>query len=130
MSSVIIKIGVQTGILENQSLISGRDRDFSLLHSIQTYSGPNLAPYVTGKWGLFTGSNFFGCVVLTSHLHVVPLIKKDWSYTSTSGHALQYVVMSVIILCMLSFYRCICLNMIILCNSCDGTLSLASVIYT
>jgi len=89
LSSVMIKIGVQTGILENQSLISGRDRAFSLLHSIQTYSGPNLAPYLTGKWELFSGSNFFGGVMLTSLLHVVPHIKKHWSYTSTSGHVSQ-----------------------------------------
>jgi hypothetical protein len=89
MSSVIIKMRVQTGILENQSLISGRDRYFSLLHSIRTYSGPNLAPYLTGKWELFSGSNFLGGVVLTSLLHVVPHIKKDWSYTSTSGHVSQ-----------------------------------------
>ena len=51
MSSVIIKIRVQARILENQSLISGRDRDFSLLHSIQTYSGANLASCPTGKGG-------------------------------------------------------------------------------
>lgn len=117
MSSVIIKVRVQAEILRNQSLISGRGRDFSLLHNMLTYSRANLASCPTDKCGLFSGSNFFGGVVLTSHLHIVPHVKKAWSYTSTSGCVSQWVMISVIILCMLSFYRCIFLNMIILCNS-------------
>ena len=110
MSSIIIMTRVQPGILQNQCLISGRGRDFSHLHSIQTNSGATQASYAIGNWGLFSGSKICGGVMLTSHLYIVTQVKKDWSYTSTSGHVSKWVVMSVITFYMLSFYKCTCLQ--------------------
>jgi hypothetical protein len=54
----------------------------SLHHRVQTGSGAHPASYPMGTGGSFPGINGRG-LKLTTHLHLVPRSKEEWSYTST-----------------------------------------------
>jgi hypothetical protein len=62
--------------------------NFSLHHRVQNDSGTHLACYPMGTRGSFLG------VKLTTHLHLVPRSKSEWSYTSVPPLRLHGVVLS------------------------------------
>jgi hypothetical protein len=65
-------------------------RNFSLHHSVQNGFGAHPACYPMGTRGSFPGVK----VKLTTHLHLVPRSKNEWSYISTPLVRLHGVVLS------------------------------------
>jgi hypothetical protein len=59
----------------NSGSIPNRDRDFSLLHHVQTGSGAHQTSYPVGTGDLSLGVKWTG-MKLTSHLHLVPKLNK------------------------------------------------------
>jgi hypothetical protein len=63
---------------------------FSLHYRVQNGSGAHPASYPMGTRGSFPGGKAAGGVKLTTHLHLVPRSKNEWSYTFTA----QYTFMA------------------------------------
>jgi hypothetical protein len=61
--------------------------NFSLHHRIQNGSGAHPPSYPMGTEGSFPGVKAARGVSLTTHLHLVPRSKNEWSYTSIPQYA-------------------------------------------
>jgi hypothetical protein len=68
--------------------------NFSLHHRVHNDSGAHSASYPMGTRGSFPGGKAAGGVKLTTHLHLAPRSKNDWSYTSTHPIRLHDLVLS------------------------------------
>jgi hypothetical protein len=63
--------------------------NFSLHYRVQNGSGAHPASYTMGTRGSFLGS-----VTLSTHLHLVPRSKNEWSYTFTPPIRLHGVMLN------------------------------------
>jgi hypothetical protein len=68
--------------------------NFFLQHRVQNGSGTHLASYPMGNEGSFPGDIDGWGVKPTTNLHLVPMSKNAWSYTSTPPKRLQGVTLS------------------------------------
>jgi hypothetical protein len=71
-----------------------RDGNFFLHHRVQNGSAAHPASYAMGRGTLSLGVKR-PCVKLTTHLHLVPRSKNEWSYTSTPPIRLHGVMLSL-----------------------------------
>jgi hypothetical protein len=71
-----------------------RTGNFSLHHRVQTGPGAHSASYQMGTRCSFPGGKAAGVVELTTHLHLVPRLKNEWSCTSTPPICLYGAVLS------------------------------------
>jgi hypothetical protein len=69
-------------------------RNFSLHHRVQNSSGTHPASYPMGTRASFPGGKAAGAWSWP-HLHLVPISKNAWSYTSTPAIRLHGVVLSL-----------------------------------
>jgi hypothetical protein len=67
--------------------------NFSLHHRVQNGSGAHPASYPMGTRVSFPGGKSGRGVKLTTHLHLVPRSKIEWSYNSTPPIRLHGVVL-------------------------------------
>jgi hypothetical protein len=86
-SSVGIALGYDRGSRVRFQAGAG---NFFLHHSVQNGSGSYPASYP-----MDTRNSFPGGVKLTTHLHLVPRSKNEWSYTSTPPVGLHGVMLSL-----------------------------------
>jgi hypothetical protein len=82
-SSVGIALGYGLNDRGSRVRFQAGTGNFSLHHRVQNGSGTHPASYPMGARGSFPG------VKLTTHLHLVPRSKNEWSYTSTPPIRLQ-----------------------------------------
>jgi hypothetical protein len=68
--------------------------NFSLRHRVQTDSGARPASYAVGTGGSLTQAVSDWDVKLTTHLHLVPILKNAWSYTGISSTPIRHVLMA------------------------------------
>jgi hypothetical protein len=93
-SSVGIALGYELDDRGSRVRFPARAGNFSLHHRVQNGFGAHPASYPMGTRGSFPGGKAAGTWSST-HLHLVPRSKKEWSYTFTPQIRLHDVVLSL-----------------------------------
>jgi hypothetical protein len=73
---------LRAGRLKEQGSISCGGRNIFIFRSVQTGSGAHSSSFKMGTGGLFFRERISQAMALTTHVHLVPKVKKDWWYTS------------------------------------------------